>query len=351
MQNQTFAIVTSLYLEHNYINFFIEYHLALGFNKFYVMIDDSTGPEDEYIIFDELKPYVNLIKYSDLYDKEYTKNWLENMWHKMELVHRVIINNIYPMVTEDYVMLLGCDSFLFLDNLTVKEYFIKNNITDDIAQIFFRWKDVRNFSFTSNYNLFENMNTNDMEIFDGDQYYTMAKRSLVLRPSDNSHHYFMLNDGKGFYENKIINVTAGIGEEKYYEIRPHIINNEPFNTGVLHVTQRDFQNAVTKGVMFWEKTKNWDEIYKKTSHLIKNMIQPGRWCHRYCNTSYLKFDFRPSQNNIENYKYSETIFNEIIKNCDVTREEVYNWVSNCVKLDFNKIDELFIEVENEKRCY
>jgi hypothetical protein len=72
---KTYAAIVPVYLEQNYINFFIEYHVALGFNKIYILVDDSTESEENYIIFDELKPYVNLIKYSDLYDKEFTKKW------------------------------------------------------------------------------------------------------------------------------------------------------------------------------------------------------------------------------------------------------------------------------------
>jgi hypothetical protein len=48
--NKTFAIITPILYEHPYINYFIEYHFNLGFDKIYLLIDNFTCEQDEYII-------------------------------------------------------------------------------------------------------------------------------------------------------------------------------------------------------------------------------------------------------------------------------------------------------------
>ena len=57
-KKQTIAIFTHVKNEHDFINPWIEYHLTLGVNHFYIGIDNSTTIQDKYILHESLKKKV-----------------------------------------------------------------------------------------------------------------------------------------------------------------------------------------------------------------------------------------------------------------------------------------------------
>jgi hypothetical protein len=108
---------------------------------------------------------------------------------------------MYKYVIEDYTILLGVDSFLYLDNLTIIKFFDKYNIIKhDISQIMFKWIVLVNFDYKSNYNLLKdihdkkNINKNY-----NPTYFTLGNRYKVIHPSNDSHHYVIKNNTHNFY--------------------------------------------------------------------------------------------------------------------------------------------------------
>ena len=101
MTKKTFSVLTTVLLEHNYINYFVEYHINLGFDKIYILIDNSTTLQDEYIIYnEECKKKIEFLDIRN-YSDESDLCLLENCTHKSAYVHK-ILQKIYRIKWKDY---------------------------------------------------------------------------------------------------------------------------------------------------------------------------------------------------------------------------------------------------------
>ncbi len=63
--SQTVGIITMAKHEHDFINPWIEYHYKLGFNHFYILVDNIGYKQSEYIIDEKYKKNVSLIYVDD----------------------------------------------------------------------------------------------------------------------------------------------------------------------------------------------------------------------------------------------------------------------------------------------
>lgn len=329
MVNSTFAIIAPVYLEHNYINFFIEYHIDLGFNKIYIMIDDSTDIQEEYEIFEELLPFVKIFKYSDFYTQEETDIFMKQCGHKSIVVHKPLIEKIYPLVSEEYIILLGLDSFLYLENMKLLEYFQKYNIKDDVAQICFRWSCLYNYSYKSEYNILNSVN-NEKSIIDNFNsrmhYFTLGKKSLVAHPTYDSHHYKLNETKKLFFNGNIIDITP---EDNFYNIVDKIkgFNFEQGDSCILHILQRNFQDSLIKKLYCWSKQNI--NPYEITRQIIKKKESPGRWRIHPGVQKKNFFDIKYNASHITELKYTfnENLINKLISDSGVSINEFDEWIS------------------------
>ena len=82
---------------------------------------------------------------------------LRNHHDKSAYIHTLLIKLFKQFLIEDYTMLLGIDSFLYLNESTLPEYFEKNNISGDISEIYFRWQENCKYNYISEYNLFSSL--------------------------------------------------------------------------------------------------------------------------------------------------------------------------------------------------
>jgi len=327
MSVKTFAIITPVYLEQNYINFFIEYHIALGFNKIYIIIDDSTNEQAEYEIFDKLLPFVRLFRHSDFYTDSQTEEYLKICHHKSALVHRTIIDDVYPLVSEDYVILLGIDSFVHLENMKLLEYFENKNISDDTALICFMWTCVHNYSYKSDYNILKSINDEKTLLENNHHFFTLGKKSLVVGPSFDSHFCRITENRKLNFNGNTIEINPN---DNFYTIYPKLLTFK-FETGdtcILHVIQRDFQDALVKGLYSWSKEKTQNNLSECTKHIIQNKVRPGRWreYQGFQQKPFCNVEYKPSDCTNTKYIFNENLFNKTINNSGASSQEIEEWI-------------------------
>ena len=360
MSDKTFSIITPVFLEHNYINFFIEYHLSLGFDMIYILIDNSTQQQDEYIIFDEFKPYVKMFDINMFYSPKMIYSFLEKKT-KDYLIHASLIDFIYPLVTEDYTILLGVDSFLYLNNLSIRDYFKVNGITENICQIFFRWRCLENTIYSSTYNLFSYIDNNETieekNAFYNDHYFTMGKRSLVIKPSGDSHLYKIDGSGIGFYEGSVFEINSA---DNFYTIRNKMNDIKYYNSfhsaSILHYLCRDLQNCLVKEVEYWNGMVGRDERIKKLKHLIlcnSDLRRSRKIINRPDKQSVnINIYFKPI--NRGSYYYDDKLYYKIMNECNINKDVLLNWISEFVYIDKLEVSRLLSEqliIDNEAVKY
>jgi hypothetical protein len=278
-----------------------------------------------------------MFRHSDFYTKEETdkniKYYKDNKIHNSAVIQTTIIKKIYPLVSEEYVMLLGADCFLHLENMTILEYFKNKNISDDTAALCFIVTDFHKYSYKSNYNILESLNNKETTFLSKNcHFYTLAKKSLVIEPSADSHYYLLAENKKINFNGNSIDVTPS---DNFYTVYPKILSF-PFDIGnscVLHSLQRDFQNSLIKGLYSWSnhgKDKNISEI---VNQLITTKTPPGRWKIMDNNSKdnffhNIDIKYRPSEITEKKYTFSEDTFEEIIINSGVSKERFDEWVLN-----------------------
>lgn len=249
---KTFAIITPILYEHTYINYFIEYHLKLGFDKIYFLIDNFTCEQDEYIINNQsLVDKVKFYYTKDLVSREEQLQYVNH--EKTHIVHRAL-QNVYKYVIEDYTILLGVDSFLYLDNLTIKEFCDKYNLIKlDVSQIMFKWIVLVNFDYKSNYSLLKDIHDKqNIHKMYNPTYFTLGNRHKVNHPSSDTHHYVIKNENDTIWcNNEIYKIN---NTHNFYNIVDMMENNRVRIGCIYHFMARDMLDVIIKTYYYWNKS-------------------------------------------------------------------------------------------------
>lgn len=314
---KTFSILTPVLLEHNYINFFVEYHLNLGFNKIYLLVDNYNIIQDEYVINN--KSLLDKVIFLD------SRNYNNKVNHQGDHTHYIhsLLQYIYQNeIFEDYTILLGCDSFLFLNNLTIQEYLITKNITDDISLIFFKWLVVYNNKYKPTYNIIENINSSEKYKSFHSHVFTLAKRSDVICPSNDSHWYKMKNETFNvFLNNKVINLNKHISTYDIFNLA-----NNSADEYIYHFQSRDLMDSLVKSLYHWNVDKN------KMAENIRNLILENKIeTHNYSNLRLISLiscnsnvSVVENNNNIinNNYIINTKAYDDLLSLTKLTEEEI-----------------------------
>jgi hypothetical protein len=321
--NKTFAVITPMLYEHTYINYFIEYHFNLGFDKIYLLIDNFTCEQDEYIINN--KDLVNKIKFyytKDLVSDE--EQLIYKNCHKSTLVH-VAIQKMYEYVIEDYTILLGVDSFLYLDNLTIIEFFDKYDIIKhDVSQIMFKWTCLMNLDYKSNYNLLKNIHDkSNISKMHNPHYFTLGNRSKVFHPSGDSHYYIIKNNtDKIWCNNKIYDIN---NTYDFYNINEIIGTSTPIRIGcIYHFMMRDMEDTLIKTYYYWNKSLiDVKELILKFILTNSNDISDRLAYINYHNDTNLIIDkINLNVDNDEQVFNNDKLINKMLMDCNLTIEQL-----------------------------
>ena len=338
MEITTFAIFTTLKFEHSYINQFIEHHLNLGFNFFYLIVDnlDPTHIQNDYnlIIKDEFKSFVKLYNMS-------TDYYIQNT---QLTIHDYFIsyfnNTILQDIKEDWVLVLGCDSFMYFDGDTVHNYV--KNLNSNIFQI--------SFPMYMLYNL-NNINYDDLCHTLNNYYtipamymYSMARVNNIKCLDRTSHYFLSTSNDHVIYlpDNKNINIhNNNINfDELLCKSSFNIFDINHTNFFAFHFYFRCYDELIIKDLLYWNLINNnkkqsfklllLDCIneQKLTKEIfLKNNYGGSRIKHIMSLSEHLKLNNITENFNIINFKnfnneiYNTELIENILKEINISKEE------------------------------
>lgn len=150
MNNIQCIIVAPILNEERYLKQWIDYHLNIGFDNFYLYNDDLNSQNNKH--YEIVKEYnnVHLLNVSDIYlsSQEYISMFLQRKCCVDIISKKGIIKGTY---NKTYVILLDVDEYIVLDNKykNIKDYIIKTDCKDAYN---FIWhiKDANNKIYPSN---------------------------------------------------------------------------------------------------------------------------------------------------------------------------------------------------------
>lgn len=219
----TISLVSWLYNEEPYIEFFIIYHIKIGFDKIFLIVDYK----------DNIQNYHFLKKYSQvtIIQNEYQEvNWNTNNIKKtFDLIKKI---------DTEWLVLLGSDQFFFHKDLNIKKYI--ELLDADIIQFLFPMLMFGNYLNLS----FSFKNLLHFKTWRSPLLNTCCRVKYI---KDIMSHYFKINDGlkimrgnkielfdskKSHYQQSIMLIP----EEKYYM-------NYPFS---LHFSARNYCDIIQK---------------------------------------------------------------------------------------------------------
>lgn len=272
MSNKKFAIVTACLNEQDYVNYFIECYLGVGFHHFYILIDNSTDEQLPYTFKKHFHPFINVFYMTDIFSQDTIQNILENHPHKASLVHAALQEIFLRYVTEDYCMLVGVDSLLYLNGLTVQSFFEQKGITDDVGMIFFHWYHcINNKTVESNYNLVNYIESKKCHKSGSDHFFTLCNKKHVVKPSDDSHHYIINKPVLSFYNDNLYTIEP---HHNFWDISKNILhvnsNSVRPHGCILHFLVRSVNDCLLKYYYQWNKN-DISIIHQKRS-IINNII-------------------------------------------------------------------------------
>lgn len=325
----TFAVITPVLFEHKYLNYFIEYHLNLGFDKIYILIDNTVYEQNEYQLKNNLKDKVIFYYIRDFYTTE-ELNYFNTIHHKSGIVH-MAIQKLYPKVEEDYTILLGVDSFLYLDNLKILDFINKYKIFEkNIALIMFKWINLSNVEYISNYNLLKNINEkkNIIKKYES-HYFTLGKKDRVIHPDGTSHFYEIKNENDNIWCNdKVYEIDKTLG---FWDIYNMFGANDNTRIGcIYHFSLRDIEDAMIKTFYYWNNSSTENKInFIKYFILTESNNLPSRFSYinmEHDNSIILNI-ITLNIDNDDNINDNKLLIKEILDSCDLTLEQL----EDCIK--------------------
>lgn len=275
------GIVTLAKHEHDFINQWIEYHYKLGFSHFYILVDNLTEKQKDYVIEEQFKQCVSFIHTNDADIKfykvslEYEPQHLSGILH--ELLNSKIVNT--DIIKEKWVTAIGMDQYFYLNNnITIQEYL--NNIEEKCTQIIIPWS----FCFFNNNNSkFDNILENCKSyknIYGWVGHSNGLVRTCNLSKLNQNSHSFESKtpQQKVFIIDEYYIMPSCLDTHYFFNIVQQKLNNLPFdkiNISSFHIFLRNVNEYFIKPRLCWNcKNKNNDDdnnnYFYNLSLCIKN---------------------------------------------------------------------------------
>lgn len=325
--NNTFAIVSMLKYEHDFINPWIEHHINIGCNHFYLLIDNLTQLQLDYVIDDKFKDKVSLFNCDQ--SDNIPNSGIGFAMH-VNLNYKIYNQNI---INEDWVIAIGIDQYMYLNGNTIQEYLYNNNINDSCSQIVVPWSlCIFNKNDNTYNNFLENINNYNIT------YNNIRGHSNGLMRTSNLSE--ILTDSH-FYISKTSTQTIYIVDE-YFEMPSlpntwdifNIVNNKLNNIlfkdlqiGTFHVMLRNINEIFIKSYFYWNFDR-LDEAIKDLAYSIKNNINNLSSLRRHYTVNSNQFDIKLKFKNLESVNsstyYDNLIMDQLVK-YNVTKDEFDNW--------------------------
>lgn len=260
------GIVTMVKHEHDFINAWIEYHYKIGFSHFYILVDNLTEKQKDYVIEEQYRQCVTLI-HTNHADINFYNEYIQNEGvHLSGILHELLNTKIVKtgIIKEKWVTAIGVDQYVYLNGNTIQEFL--NNIEEKCTQVIFPWS----FSFFNNNNSnFDNFLENCKSyknVYGWEGHSNGIIRTCNLSKMNNNSHSF---------ESKTPKQKVFIIDEYY--IMPSILdcihfgtveqklNTLPFDKikiSSFHIMLRNVNESFIKHRLCWNRTKQHhrDEI-------------------------------------------------------------------------------------------
>ena len=119
-KKQTIAMFIHVKNEHDFINPWIEYHITLGVNHFYIGIDNSISIQHEYVLHESLKEKVTFF-------------YIEKMKIKNDMTITRKASEYLKNIKEDWVMISAPDMYYYNNGKNLVD--LVNSVKEECGQI------------------------------------------------------------------------------------------------------------------------------------------------------------------------------------------------------------------------
>ncbi|WP_075590607.1 glycosyltransferase family 2 protein [Labilibacter marinus] len=240
--NQNVAILTYVLNEEAYIQEWLEYHIIIGVDKFYIVsTDDNPTKYDKY-----LQPFADKVK-------------LLHIDRNQDKLQFVAYKHAQEYIKEDWILVIDLDEFIYLNKYNnIKDYL--KSMPDNTGHIQFPWLLAPSWEY-SHSTIKQNINSSNL--YASDHCKSMVKKSEVKAFSAHNH---LTNSS----------TTSRLSSGKEHANRPYhntfqldttYFQNHPF---VIHLVSRGFYDILNK-IIHQRVVHRWktsDEI-KKVKKILK----------------------------------------------------------------------------------
>jgi hypothetical protein len=284
------GIVTIVKHEHDFINQWVEYHYKLGFSHFYILVDNITEKQKEYVIEEQYKQCVSLIHTNDADVDIYKEHLQRESQHLSGILHELLNNKIIKtdIIKETWVTAIGVDQYIYLNGNTIQEFL--NKIEDTCTQVIFPWSFIFFNNNNSKFDIFlENCKSYKNVYGWGGHSNGLIRRCNLLQMSVDSHNFISKTP-----EQKVF-IT-----DEYYIMPSHL------NTGYL------FHNVQKK-----LDTLPFDEIKISSFHILLRNVNEYFIKPRFC------WNCKNKNNEEDNNRYFFNLSLNIKNNTGINAEELH----------------------------
>jgi hypothetical protein len=339
------GIVTYVKHEHDFINPWIEYHYKIGFSHFYIMVDNLTEKQKDYVIEEQFKECVSLIHTNDADTNFYKVALEQESQHLSGLLHELLNTKIVKtdIIKETWVTVIGVDQYVYLnDSNTIQEYL--NKIEEKCTQVIIPWS----FCFFNNNNSkFDNFLENcksykNMYSWGGHSNGIIRTCNLSKMHGDSHSFESKTPKQKVFIIDEYYIMPSCLDTLYYFNIVHQKLNNLPFDKikiSSFHILLRNVNEYFIKPRLCWDikNKKNRDEnnnYFFNLSLSIKNNTSIEKVNGRGVNETRndllekqieLKFPKLEITNGSEHY---DTLISNQLNQHGVQKEEFEVWKKN-----------------------
>lgn len=346
----TYAIATVVKNEHDYIGQFVEYHWNLGFTHFYILVDNIIYEEPNYqvCIDEKYLKHITFYYLDKSFDPKYYNDIINNKRRSSHYWIAYFNKHVLPIIKEDWILIIGLDSFMYFDGKSVNEYMLNANIRPETTQIAFPWCVVENMGNKRVDYFCEEITDLYVREKPWDHSYTMGKVSKIKNLNISTHGFFSKDDEQLIYicDNTYMNAPSDVNVwDIFKKIQFSILHeNHPKNYSI-HFMFRNYDEIIIKDFFYF---RNAEPCLKSDSlrkliinkefsqyRLSSNTNRLGRVLDS-LKEKYVKVPFKLNNNfklTIPNkHIYTKNIIKQLLEANDITQEQYDSFINDMVQL-------------------
>lgn len=343
-KKQTIAMFTHVKNEHDFINQWIEYHITLGVNHFYIGIDNSISIQDEYVLHESLKEKVTFF-------------YIE----KTKIINQHTVtyksNQYLKTIKEDWVMISAPDMYYYNHGKNLID--LVNSVKEECGQIIIPNIFLYNVSNSNQDNFLQNINKYKVQ-HQVIVTHVISRTNGLKNMTDAGHCCILQGNNicKMEDEYTTMPINGNINFQIFHKMKKKInlykedINNYK-NGIILHFHLRSIDEAFIKDYFQWDaeykindrinlfkkmikcKDFNFTNILEsalKTYNMRPQHIKRCRELLHIKNINYFKQPLNiPSLKLKNETKHYDKLINIILKEANISKEEYSEWKKSLIE--------------------